>query len=164
MFIGAGEEINWGQRIFGFKTPEALNKVNVQGEFSIHNIEIFNGYDFEGNKKHGLIRLLEINFLFRLCTVLCGIVLPFCVYHIKFISRLTMKIRMPIPPISIGLFFFISWLIFWTLHSFILPKDSPNAAGEIYECIASFIILIVSLYFYNNYKIVTIGKDIKQII
>jgi hypothetical protein len=140
MFIGAGEEINWGQRIFGFKTPEALNKVNVQGEFSIHNIEILNGHDFQGNQKHGLIRLLEINFLFRLCTMLCGIVLPFCVYHIKFISRLTMKIRMPIPPISIGLFFFISWVTFWTLHSFILPKDSPqvyiSAAGEIFESIA----------------------------
>jgi hypothetical protein len=54
------------------------------------------------------------------------------------------------------------------LHSFILPKDSPhpyiNAAGEIFECIASFIIFIVSLYFYNNQKIVPIGKDIKQII
>jgi hypothetical protein len=168
MFIGAGEEINWGQRIFGFKTPEALNKVNVQGEFSIHNVEVFNGHDFQGNQKHGLFRLLEINFLFRLFTMLFGIVLPFCVYHIKFISRITMKIRVPIAPISIGLFFFISWVTFWTLHSFILPKDSPqvyvSAAGEIFECLESFILSIISLYFYNNHKISTIGKDIKQII
>ena len=168
MFIAAGEEISWGQRIFGFKTPEVLEKTNVQDEFTLHNIAIFNSVDFKGTPKHGLARLLEINFLFRLCTILFGIVLPFCVYHFKFISRITMKIRMPIPPISIGLFFFISWITYWILHSFILPSDSPkeylSAAGEIYECIASFIILIVSLYFYNNYKIVSIGKDIKQVI
>ncbi len=168
MFIGAGEEISWGQRIFGFKTPESIDKINVQHEFTFHNIKIFQGVDSQGKPKYGLSRLLEINFLFRLCTMLCGIVLPFCVYQIKFISRLTIKIRVPIPPISIGLFFFISWVIYWALHSFILPKDSPqpyiNAAGEIYECIASFILLTISLYFYNNYKIVTIGKDIKQII
>jgi hypothetical protein len=168
MFIGAGEEISWGQRIFGFKTPESINKINVQHEFTFHNIAIFQGVDSQGKPKYGLSRLLEINFLFRFCTMLCGIVLPFCVYHIKFISRLTMKIRVPIPPIAIGLFFFISWVTYWGLHSFILPKDSPqayiSAAGEIYECIASFILLTISLYFYNNYKIVTIGKDIKQII
>jgi hypothetical protein len=168
MFIGAGEEISWGQRIFGFKTPEALNKINVQHEFTFHNIAIFQGVDSQGKPNYGLSRLLEINFLFRLCIMFCGIVLPFCVYHIKFISRITMKVKVPIPPISIGIFFFISWVTYWALHSFILPKDSPhpyiNAAGEIFECIASFIIFIVSLYFYNNQKIVPIGKDIKQII
>jgi hypothetical protein len=168
MFIGAGEEISWGQRILGFKTPEALEKINVQGEFTFHNIVTFNSVDFKGNRKHCLARLLEINFLFKLSTMLFGIVLPFCVYHFKFVSRITMKIHIPIPPIAIGLFFFINWVTCWTLHSFILPKDSPKeyiiAAVEIYECIASFILLVVSLYFYNNHKIVTIGKDIKQTI
>ena len=168
MFIGAGEEISWGQRIFGFKTPESINKINVQHEFTFHNIKIFHGVNSQGKPNYGVSRLLEINFLFRLFTMLFGIVLPFCAYHFKFISRLTMKIKVPIPPISIGLFFFISWATYWVLHSAILPGDSPqpyiNAAGEIYECIASFILLMISLYFYNNHKTVKIGKDIKQII
>jgi hypothetical protein len=168
MFIGAGEEISWGQRIFGFKTPEALNKIDVTHEFSFHHIARFHGIDSHGKPIYGLKRLLEINFLFRLFTMLFGIVLPFCAYHFNFISRLTMKIKVPISPIAIGIFFFISWVTYWALHSFILPKDSPlpyiKAAGEIFECIASFIILIVSLYFYNNHKTVKIGKDIKQII
>lgn len=42
----AGEEISWGQRIFGWGTPEALEKVNKQDETTIHNVgrlqEIFN--------------------------------------------------------------------------------------------------------------------------
>ena len=34
----AGEEIAWGQRIFGFGTPEALEKINEQEEVTVHNI------------------------------------------------------------------------------------------------------------------------------
>ena len=37
LFI-AGEEISWGQRVFGFVTPENLAEVNRQGETNIHNI------------------------------------------------------------------------------------------------------------------------------
>ena len=42
----AGEEISWGQRIFGWLTPGALDDINNQGETNIHNIgpllKIFN--------------------------------------------------------------------------------------------------------------------------
>ncbi len=34
----AGEEISWGQRVFGWGTPEALDALNHQGETNIHNI------------------------------------------------------------------------------------------------------------------------------
>jgi hypothetical protein len=33
-----GEEISWGQRIFGFGTPEELAEINNQDEFTLHNI------------------------------------------------------------------------------------------------------------------------------
>lgn len=35
----AGEEISWGQRVFGIETPAALARSNVQGELNLHNIE-----------------------------------------------------------------------------------------------------------------------------
>lgn len=38
-FFVAGEEISWGQRIFDLTTPYHLQKVNVQNEITIHNIE-----------------------------------------------------------------------------------------------------------------------------
>jgi hypothetical protein len=38
LFI-AGEEISWGQRIFGIGTPEGLSAINFQGELNLHNIE-----------------------------------------------------------------------------------------------------------------------------
>jgi hypothetical protein len=33
-----GEEISWGQRIFGFATPETLDEINKQDETNLHNI------------------------------------------------------------------------------------------------------------------------------
>ena len=36
--VCAGEEITWGQRIFGFKSPEILKAINVQNETTLHNI------------------------------------------------------------------------------------------------------------------------------
>lgn len=35
---GAGEEISWGQRIFGWQTPESVAQVNVQQETNLHNL------------------------------------------------------------------------------------------------------------------------------
>lgn len=34
----AGEEISWGQRIFGIETPEAIGALNVQNEMNFHNM------------------------------------------------------------------------------------------------------------------------------
>ena len=38
-FFGAGEEISWGQRIFGFN-PEPLAQVNKQDELNLHNLSV----------------------------------------------------------------------------------------------------------------------------
>jgi hypothetical protein len=37
-FFVVGEEISWGQRIFGWGTPETLDAINHQGETNVHNI------------------------------------------------------------------------------------------------------------------------------
>ena len=39
-FFVAMEEINWGQVIFKFRTPEFIRTINSQEEFSIHNSKI----------------------------------------------------------------------------------------------------------------------------
>jgi hypothetical protein len=38
LIFATGEEISWGQRMFGWRTPEALAEVNRQGETTLHNI------------------------------------------------------------------------------------------------------------------------------
>ena len=37
-FVVAGEEVSWGQRVFGIETPEALAAVNYQQEITVHNL------------------------------------------------------------------------------------------------------------------------------
>jgi hypothetical protein len=41
-FVCAGEEISWGQRVFGFETPEKVREINEQDEFNLHNISFEN--------------------------------------------------------------------------------------------------------------------------
>ena len=38
-FFVAGEEISWGQRVFGLETPASLETINHQGELNVHNIK-----------------------------------------------------------------------------------------------------------------------------
>ncbi|MDN5216758.1 hypothetical protein QQ020_32105 [Fulvivirgaceae bacterium BMA12] len=42
--FGGGEEISYGQRIFGFDTPSDYAEINGQGEVTVHNLNI-NGVD-----------------------------------------------------------------------------------------------------------------------
>lgn len=40
-----GEELSWGQRLFGWSTPESLAMANKQGETNLHNVQgIGNGF------------------------------------------------------------------------------------------------------------------------
>ncbi|MDA0978853.1 MAG: hypothetical protein O3B72_09865 [Proteobacteria bacterium] len=49
--FGAGEEISWGQRIFGLETPEYLQERNAQGEIGLHNLVVeINGEEVKLNK------------------------------------------------------------------------------------------------------------------
>ncbi len=36
--FAAGEELSWGQRWLGYETPDAAKALNVQGEFTLHNL------------------------------------------------------------------------------------------------------------------------------
>ena len=38
LLVGALEEVSWGQRVFGWSTPETLAQVNEQEETTLHNI------------------------------------------------------------------------------------------------------------------------------
>ena len=54
-FIGMGEEISWGQRLFNYGTPEYFEKNNIQDEVNLHNLKIFDSKNFEGQYKFGFI-------------------------------------------------------------------------------------------------------------
>lgn len=60
-FVAAGEEASWGQHFLGFKTPDAIAERNTQGELTLHNLEVFDSYTLEENRKQGVRALLSAN-------------------------------------------------------------------------------------------------------
>lgn len=46
-FMAGMEEISWGQRIFGWGTPAALEEINFQDETTLHNVNFANNVIFE---------------------------------------------------------------------------------------------------------------------
>lgn len=49
LFVGAGEEVSWGQRALDIETPEWLSEINSQDEINLHNtLELLT--DFSTNK------------------------------------------------------------------------------------------------------------------
>ena len=43
LILIAMEEIAWGQWFFYFETPDSWNKINIQGETTLHNIKGIQG-------------------------------------------------------------------------------------------------------------------------
>jgi hypothetical protein len=167
LFFAAGEEISWGQRLFNIETPQKFMERNVQDELTIHNLNLFSTVESSGKVKTGLEKLLTMNFMFRIATILFGIFLPLGVYHFGFLKRLTKIIKLPVPPISIGIFFLINWIIYRVLHSNILSPEYGfqylNTADEIMENVAAFILFMISIFFLKAGKqIDVIGADVKD--
>lgn len=86
-FFGAGEEISWGQRIFGWETSEAMKEINRQDETTIHNIEI-GGVALT---KHLFGPVLTITILLYL------LVLPFAYPAVARIKQVIDRIALPVP-------------------------------------------------------------------
>ena len=165
-FMGMGEEISWGQRLIGFNTPPELRAVNVQHETNIHNLEIFNDKYLNGVKKTGWQRLLEINILFRVFSVSFLILLPLIIYQLKFQKKINKKLKLPVAPLTLGIFFIISWCIFYSIKYFLLPRGKPvglyYSVGEVFECTAAYVYFAVALYFYNTKDDSYLGANLSQ--
>jgi hypothetical protein len=97
--MGLGEEISWGQRIFNFKTPELFREINVQHEFNIHNIEMFNYRNFDHTRKSDLAAMLTITRLYNIFWFSYGILIPILNRLSSLISYWLKKINLPVMPI-----------------------------------------------------------------
>ncbi len=76
----AGEEISWGQRILGFETPKAIEAINVQREFNLHNLM---GYLFDH--------------LFILGFFCWGVLLPILYHALADVRRVVVATGLPVP-------------------------------------------------------------------
>ena len=163
LFFGAGEEISWGQRIFNIQTPDELKSMNVQGEITLHNLDIFNRTNFDNSYKSGIRNLLTMDVLFRIFSFSFGILLPFLVFHVNFIKKITIQLKIPVPPITIGIFFLLTYICLRLILVFVgTDLDTKLATPEVFEFSASYIWFMIGLYFYANRNSIILGQDIKS--
>ena len=81
----AGEEISWGQRLFGFEIPAKILQSNFQNEFNFHNTKFFQS---RNNFLSEIVTHLLIGYL---------LVLPLGLTIFPTFQKAFVKIRIPIP-------------------------------------------------------------------
>ncbi len=139
-FFGAGEEISWGQRIFGFKTPEPLAQVNKQDELNLHNLAIM-----ENSKFFTADRMFDVFwFLF-------GVLIPAIALLAPSFRRFAGKF-IPIVYWGIGLLFLYNYL--WAKAAKLIYRASyafdklslTQSIQEIKESNYAIIFILVGLF------------------
>jgi hypothetical protein len=109
LFVAAGEEISWGQRLLGISTPEGLGSVSTQNETNLHNIDFFQNS-------------ISVDRLFQLFWIGFAVAVPV-------LSRLWDPARrlfdrfLPIFPLGIALLFVFNQLVQTVFEWFIDRND-----------------------------------------
>ncbi len=128
------EEISWGQRIFGFATPEFLRSRNLQGEANLHNL-------FTGPHKTLLKDLISIAVALGL--VCYGLLYPLLQRLGWRIARWFDRIGVAAPP-------FVLWP-FFTLAAFFELKPLSFNEAEVAELLIALALAITALnYLFAN--------------
>jgi len=146
-FFGAGEEISWGQRIFGWKTPDTFEKQNIQRETNIHNLKIFNRNDEHWNGKTGAAALLSAERLFSLFWFGFCVVTPLLWRFVPPFARMMERLNMPRVPIALGVLFLLNYGVAEVLKPHALRIDLQWPLMEIKECLFSVLFFLIAMYF-----------------
>jgi hypothetical protein len=126
MYFGAGEEVSWGQRIFGVETSEYFLENNTQNETNLHNMTV-NGVSI--NKlvfSKGLVLFLVLYYL----------VLPTLYKKNSKVQRRCDRFYLPVPKQHLGIAMLIAGLTIDIIAS--------SKRGELNEvCLSVFFLLTV---------------------
>ncbi len=112
LFVCFGEEISWGQRIWGWETPESFKAINAQQETNLHNLWMFEPGNPDGSSKSGLEKLFVLASLFSLFTFALFILIPLLNRISSLIHRFIEKIQMPAIPLWYGGLVLINYIVF----------------------------------------------------
>jgi hypothetical protein len=148
LFFCFGEEISWGQRIFGIATPSEMQKLNSQDEINIHNLWIFETFKEQG--KHGLALWFSSQRVFALIWLIYCFLIPVSNHFSTRLHTFYKKINFPLVPIWLGSLFVIAHIISKIVeHFWLYYEDYP--VSEIKEANFTFLYLLVGLVFLEAY-------------
>lgn len=140
-FIFLGEETSWFQRLFNYSVP-AVEGINAQDEFNIHNLEVFQGGGILGDS-FSFKSLLKSQNLFRLGFFGYFLILPLLSFVPKIKSILD-RIRYKRPDKRFVLALIIVFVLSFSLAPFVEPLVK-SALAETREMLYSFFIMIYAL-------------------
>lgn len=128
LFFSAGEEISWGQRILGLKTPEYFEAHNAQQETNLHNLVV------SGVKLNKLLFSLILVVALGIYLVILPIAYQKSSAVKKFLDRSGVPIPRLYQVIGFGLVFALTSLI----------QNGKNA--ELLECCGALLFFLIMLY------------------
>ena len=131
-FFGAGEEISWGQRIFGIESSEYFKENNAQQETNLHNMVV-------GDTK---INKLVFSQILTIVLVIYLIILPILYRKVKVIKNLVNNFAVPIAQLQ--------HILAFILATGFLAFIPSNKKWELYELAFAVIFLLIYLYPYNK--------------
>ena len=145
IFFIIGEELSWGQRFFGWVTPESMKVLNKQDETNIHNIY---GIGYTIKWLHLVIGAY-------------GTIMPLIVLRSKALQRFRSHVSMLVPHYTLIPFFFIPFI--WRIYRnlFKAPKEYYFAISEYSEVIE--IIISMAFMFFLYFQVRQIRMKNKKI-
>ena len=117
-FLAAGEEISWGQRLFDYRTPEAIAELNLQNEMNLHNLVPFDVREADGEAKDGIARWLTFNRIGSLIWMGFLVALPLAYRFVGPLRRLVVALRLPVPSLEVAVAAVTSYAGFVALRAY----------------------------------------------
>ncbi len=132
-FFGAGEEISWGQRIFGVESGAFFMENNAQGETNLHNLVV------SGKKVNKII----FSQLLMVVMVLYLLVLPIIYRRKKGLKNLTDRFAVPV----------VKWhhTAAFLLATLLVVLNPSSRKWEVYELAFGLIFFLIFLYPLNDF-------------
>lgn len=152
LFVVFGEEISWGQRIFGWQTPEGLAEMNAQKETNFHNLWLFQSYTPDGSGKSFAESLLNMNRLFSIFWLTFCVVVPLLHKTSGIARRLIDFTGVPLAPIWVGGLFLANFFIFHLFASSLVEPAYPRL-DEAKESVYGAIYFVLAVAFFQERKL-----------
>lgn len=147
MFVCFGEEISWGQRVFGWRTPPVIAGINAQNETNIHNIQAVHQWNRDGTEKDFIGKLVNMNRLFSVFWLTVFVLLPVAAAGSDRIRRRFKGAGIPVPPLWVGGLFLSSYLVYKVLafvHAGTLRAHPLDELKETsYAAVYAFLAIVV---------------------
>ena len=116
LFILAGEEESWGQRLLGIETPPSISEINAQHETNLHNLTA--------------LHAINSYTLFASLLFAVGVLAP--VLGLWATPRRRLESFMPILPIALSTMFIYNQVLYWGFHRLFIRI--PAAYHAAYPC------------------------------